>query len=632
MFPAPPHCEDVCAENCVIVYNDGDRQRRDWSRARFNEEAEDLESSAMVKSTEPRPFIPGGGAFLTGDTDPRQVFTPEAFTAEDRLIGQTAEDFLRNAVLPQVERIEQGDHALMHSLMQQAGELGLLGADVPEVYGGLGLKQTTGALIAEKINPQQSFALTHEAHTVIGTFPLLYFGNHDQKSRYLPKLASGEWIGSFALSEATSGSDALGMQTRATLSQDGSHYLLNGVKMWITNTAFAQLFTVFAKVDGEKYTAFLVERDYPGVSFGKEEHKLGMHGTSTRRVILDNVPVPLENALEVGKGHYAALCALNLGRFKLEAGAVGGMKYLLSVCAGYAQQRKMFGKLLADFGLTKHKLAEMAARTFGLESMIYRLADDLDSVFAPIVPDAEDASTHYHRAAEEFAIECNIVKVIGSETYSWMADEAIQLHGGYGYTEEFPVARAWRDQRLLRIGEGANEIVRLAIVNTLLRRAKAGRLDLDGRLEALRADEGGPEPDYRTELPRDAALVAYIKKAGLHTLLLARDGFGDGLMEEEEAVAAIADIVSAAYVAESAWLRVQKMAERGANPELVDLARFAARVYTHEALEDMRRSVQFAIERIPPDAKQASPPLRIRGWIMQDTLIGMRRTLAAAVL
>src|SRR5579871_3629738 len=364
-----------------------------------------VKGSVSVKPAESIASNRIGGVFLTGDTDPRRIFIPEEFTPEDILIGKTAEDFLRNAVMPAVESIEQGDHALMHSLMQQAGELGLLGADVPEVYGGLGLKQTTGALIAEKINPQQSFALTHEAHTVIGTFPLLYFGNHDQKSRYLPKLASGEWIGSFALSEANSGSDALGMQTRATLSQDGSHYLLNGVKMWITNTAFAQLFTVFAKVDGEKYTAFLVERDYPGVSFGKEEHKLGMHGTSTRRVILDNVPVPLENALEVGKGHYAALCALNMGRFKLEAGAVGGIKETIAVCAAYAKQRRQFGRPIAEFGLIQHKLGEMAARCFALESAVYRLAGLLDCAFEGIVPDAPDAPAHYHRAAEEYAIE-----------------------------------------------------------------------------------------------------------------------------------------------------------------------------------------------------------------------------------
>ena len=286
-----------------------------------------------------------GGAFLLGSIDPRGVTLPEMLTVEDALIAKTADEFLRREVLPRVDALECGDHNLMAKLMREAGALGLLGADVPEVYGGLGFKQTTSALISEKLNPQQSFALTHEAHTVIATLPLLYFGNHDQKSRYLPKLASGEWIGSFALSEANSGSDALAMQTKATLTADGRHYLLSGEKMWITNTAFANLFTVFAKVDGDKVTVFLVERNSPGLSFGKEEHKLGMHGTSTRRLIFEDVAVPVENALQVGKGHYAAFCALNIGRFKLEAGAVGGLKYLLSTATVYAKQRKTFGTL-----------------------------------------------------------------------------------------------------------------------------------------------------------------------------------------------------------------------------------------------------------------------------------------------
>lgn len=541
-----------------------------------------------------------GGAFLLAASNPRQIFSPEEFTPEDLLIGKTAEDFLRNEVMPHVERLEQGDHDLMHKLMQQAGELGLLGADVPEVYGGLGLPQTVGALIAEKLNPQQSFALTHEAHTVIGTFPLLYFGNHDQKSRYLPKLASGEWIASFALSEANSGSDALAMQTKAALPADGTHYVLNGVKMWITNTAFAQFFSVFAKVE-DKVTVFLVERDTPGVSFGKEEHKLGMHGTSTRRVILENVRVPVENALEVGKGHYAAFCALNLGRFKLEAGAVGGLKYILSVCTSYAKQRKTFGRPIAEYGLIQHKLAEMGARTFALESMIYRLAGDLDAVFAPVVPDADDAPAQYHRAAEEMAIECNIVKVLGSETYSAMADEAIQIHGGYGYTEEFPVARAWRDQRLLRIGEGANEIVRLAIVNQLLRRDKTGRLALhDAGLRATQTLSAAilPElPLYDDPLDALDAAAQDTKQLALFLLFQATERLGEELMEMQEIPAAIADVVCSAYALESVALRCRKLQSR--NHPRYETALLAAQVaaldYTGEALNAAR----YALDCLP---------------------------------
>ena len=584
-----------------------------------------------------------GGAFLIEEGDPRRTFTPEDFTAEDHLIAKTAEDFLRNTVLPQSEQIENADHALMHRLMQQAGELGLLGADVPEIYGGLGLKQTTAALISEKLNPQQSFALTHEAHTVIGTFPLLYFGSHEQKSRYLPKLASGEWIASFALSESNSGSDALAMQTRAVLSPDGSHYLLNGEKMWITNSAFASLFTVFAKADGDKVTAFLVERDFPGVSFGKEEHKLGMHGTSTRRVILENVPVPPANVMEVGKGHYAAFCALNLGRFKLEAGAVGGLKATLAQSATYAAQRKTFGKAIAEYGLIQHKLAEMCARTFALESMIYRLAGDLDHVFDPIIPDAPEASAQYHRAAEEFAIECNIVKVIGSETYSTMTDEAIQIHGGYGYTEEFPVARAWRDQRLLRIGEGANEIVRLAIVNLFLRRDKAGRLTVkDAGLRAtqeLSRMEAPERPFYDQPLDAIRGQARDTKQLALFLLYQAQERLGAELMEAQEIVGAIADVLCSAYALESVWMRGAKMSNRnGTRYETMLLAAQVAAIdYTDEAL----KAARYALDCLPSlddvvdwrDEPFTALASLLDGLSRRDTSpMRLRRDLAARVL
>ena len=498
-------------------------------------------------------FSPCGGAFLLAPDAPRALFTPEDFSPESRLVGEAAEDFLKTEVLPHVARIEEGDHDLMHALMRKAGELGLLGADVPAVYGGLGLDVPTAALIAESLNPQQSFALTHEAHTVIATLPLLYFGTAEQKARYLPKLASGEWVGSFALSEADSGSDALALRTRATLSEDGTHWRLNGTKMWITNTAFARLFTVFARaVDPEsgeeKITGFLVERDFPGVSFGAEERKLGMKGTSTRRVILEDARVPAENAMPLGSGTYAAFCALNLGRFKLEAGAVGGLKEVLRVCAGYAQQRKTFGRPIGEYGLVRQKLAHLAARTYALESMVYRLAGDLEGAFAPVVPDAPDASRQYHRAAEEYAIECNVVKVIGSEAYSELTDEAIQMHGGYGYTENFPLARAWRDQRLLRIGEGANEIVRVAIVNLLLRREKAGRLPvLSGDLP-----------------PADGSAHADAKRLALRLLRLGTERLGPaGLLEAQEVAAAVADAVCAAYALESVALRTAKIAAAG---------------------------------------------------------------------
>lgn len=580
-----------------------------------------------------------GGRFLAAEVTPEQAFFPEAFSAEDRLIAQTAKQFLRNEVLPHVERIEQGDHALMDSLMRKAGELGLLACDVPEVYGGLGLQQTTSALVSENLNPQQSFALTHEAHTVIATLPLLYFGNDDQKRRYLPKLASGEWIGSFALSESNSGSDALAMQTCATLNPDGSHYLLNGEKMWITNSAFAQLFTVFAKVDGDRVTAFLVERDTPGLSFGKEERKLGMHGTSTRRVILENVAVPIANALEVGKGHYAAFCALNLGRFKLEAGAVGGLKATLAQCVAYAGQRKTFGRPLTEYGLILHKLAEMAARTFALESMVYRLAGDLDRAFAGIRADAPDASTLYHRAAEEMAIECCIVKVIGSEAYSAMTDEAIQIHGGYGYTEEFPVARAWRDQRLLRIGEGANEIVRLALVNTLLKRDKQGRLPVlqQGREFALELSRDGdrvPRSGNR-EIDRMGATAQAAKGVALAMLYEANERLGQNWMEIQEVAAAIADLFCHAYALDSVWLRCLKM--EGTGDSHLEAALAAARVVLHNSREDLVTSAKYVLAALHEEAEDGAFPARLHDFMQamafsETSSLHLRRELAEHVI
>ncbi len=561
-----------------------------------------------------------GGDFLLGQADPAAVFIPEEFGPDARLMGDTAADFLRREVLPRTEQIEAHDTELMRQLMRKAGELGLLGAEVPEIYGGLGLDNRTGALLAEKLNWQQSFALTHEAHTVIATLPLMYFGSHAQKSKYLPKLASGEWIGSFCLSEAGSGSDALGAQTRATLSPDGKQYLLKGEKMWITNTAFADLFTVFAKVDGTQFSAFLVERGYPGLSFGKEEHKLGMRGTSTRRVILDNVPVPAENLVgEVGKGHYAAFCALNMGRFKLEAGAVGGLKETLATCAVYAKQRNQFGRPIAEFGLIQAKLGEMAARTFALEGAVYRLAGLLDGAFAGIVPDADDAPARYHRAAEEYSLECSIVKVVGSELYSWATDEGIQIHGGYGYTEEFPMARAWRDQRLLRIGEGANEIVRMAIVNVLLRRAQQGRFDLDRAVERARSAHAGDGA---------RALMA----AGLLLLDPARQRFGAALAEEQEVAAVIADLLAAGYVADSAAIRAEKLAHRGAPG--AELAREAAQLYAVESLLTLRAAAEEALHRIGPEgAAQATACIRaLLEPSAPENLIALRRTLAQAVL
>ena len=571
-----------------------------------------------------------GGAFLSSYPDLSNIFTPEEFSPESRFMGATADNFVKKEVLPHTDRIESHDIEFMHELMTKAGALGLLGADVPEVYGGLGLDIRTCALLAEKLNWQQSFALTHEAHTVIATLPLMYFGNHAQKIKYLPKLATGEWIGAFALSETVSGSDALGAATRADLTDDGESYVLNGSKMWITNTAFASLFSVFAKVDGDKFSCFLVESGTPGLSYGKEENKLGMRGTSTRRVILENVNIPKDHVVgEIGKGHYAAFCALNLGRFKLEAGAVGGIKETLAVCAAYANQRIQFGRPISSFGMVKAKLGEMCARLFGLESAVYRLAGLLDGVFEGIDPTSDDASKQYHRAAEEYAIECGIVKVIGSELYSWATDEAIQIHGGNGYTEEYPVARAWRDQRLLRIGEGANEIVRVNIVSTLLRRVSAGRIELT-ILEELVRD---PDSESLNLLAvTDSTPVYWMKRHAQFLLNTAKDTFGDNLLEEQEVVAAIADIICAAFVLESAWVRCQKMMEAGAPEASVVSAVTAARVLTWDAMGRVSTIANDAVSRLISHGADVSTGPSSWGNMMDVDSIGLRRDLADAVL
>ncbi len=571
-----------------------------------------------MNPTETR-FCPAGGAFLLAADTPAPLFTPEDFSPESRLIGASADQFLRSEVLPHTERIERGDHPLMHALMQKAGALGLLGADVPAVYGGLGLDVPTAALIAERINYQQSFALTHEAHTVIATLPLLYFGSPAQKQRYLPKLATGEWIGSFALSEGNSGSDALAMATRATLAPGADAYRLNGIKCWITNTGFADLFTVFARVD-DGIGVFLVERGFPGVSFGPEEQKLGMRGTSTRRVFLADVPVPIENAFAIGSGHYAAFCALNLGRFKLEAGAVGGLKEVLRVCTAYTQQRKTFGHPIAHYGLVQQKLAEMAGAIFALESMVYRLAGDLERGFAGIDPVADDAPAQYHRAAEEYAIECNIVKVIGSEAYSRHTDEAIQIHGGYGYTEEFPVARAWRDQRLLRIGEGANEIVRVAIVNLLLRRERAGRLPL--------LTTTAPRPLGDNALAVQAAEAKGLALSLLRIALEQCDGAA-GLLEAQEIAAAIADTVCAAYALDSMALRRARMRRTGSPP--FDIAERLAAVAALSFTETAANAARFALACLETSPGEITSAIeRITG--ANGNPMRLRRDLAAVVL
>ena len=422
-----------------------------------------------------------GGSFLIEEREPRDVFTPEDLSEEQRQIAKTATEFARNEVMPAVREIEAKNFAVTKGLLRKAGELGLMGVDVPEMYGGMGMDKVTSAVVAESVSKQASFSTTFSAHVGIGTLPIVWYGTEAQKQKYLPKLATGEWIGAYALSESTSGSDALNCRTRAVLSEDGRHYVLNGEKMWITNSGFADLFIVFAKTEGEKLSAFLVERNTPGFSVGPEEHKLGIRGSSTCPLILADCRVPVENLLgEAGKGHHIAFNTLNIGRFKLGAACTGGARQVLQDAIQYAKERKAFGKSIAEFGLIQEKLAECAAGIYTGESLVYRTIGMIDAALADVDPGAQGASHEIEKRIEEYAVECSIVKVWVSEMLQMVANHSVQIHGGYGYVEEYPAERAYRDARINPIFEGTNEINRLIITGWLMKRAMKGELPLHG--------------------------------------------------------------------------------------------------------------------------------------------------------
>ncbi|MEK7706378.1 MAG: acyl-CoA dehydrogenase family protein, partial [Verrucomicrobiota bacterium] len=517
-----------------------------------------------------------GGNFLLTETDPGLVFTPEDLSSEQRLMAQTAEKFMEKEVMPNLEALEHQEDGLTPKLFRKAGELGLLGMGVPTEYDGLGLDRATTVGVEEQLTRLGGFGVTCGAHCGIGTQPLLYFGTEAQKNKYLSKLATGEWMAAYALSEAGSGSDALGLRTKATLSADGKHYLLNGTKMWISNAAWANLITVFAKVDGQHVSAFLVESSFPGVSTGKEEHKLGIKSSSTRRVILEDAKVPVENLLgEVGKGAYIAFNILNIGRYKLGAGAIGAAKESLKVATRYALERQQFNKPIASFGLIQQKLAAMATSIFAGESTVYRTATMIDAVMetGEVMDSMKPA---FPRALDEFALECSIVKVACSEILDDVADESLQIHGGYGYTEEFPAARTMRDSRINRIFEGTNEINRLFIPGVLLRRAQRGRFPLVAAITKVTKELFDPAPledgSGGDELAAAQALLVNAKKLALFVSGVAYQKFGEKLAEEQEVVGRLSDIIIDVYLGESALLRTLKARKSGASaPVLSDL-------------------------------------------------------------
>ena len=535
-----------------------------------------------------------GGGFLIEDVEIDRVITPEDFTDEQKMIAQTTQDYVTNEVLPVVENLE--NHEFEHSvrLLKTAGELGLLAADVPEEYEGLGLDKISSALIAEKMSVAGGFSITHGAHVGIGSLPIVLFGNHAQKSSYLPKLASGELIAAYALTEPGSGSDALGAKTTAKLNAAGTHYILNGEKQWITNAGFADVFVVYAKIDGEKFTAFIVERSYKGVSVGPEEKKMGIKSSSTRTLILEDAEVPVENLLgEIGRGHIIAFNILNVGRYKLGVGTVGGSKRAFELAVAYTNQRQQFKTPISSFNLTKEKLATMASHIYASESLNYRTVGYFEDRLNQLSDEEQKDGMAVAGAIAEYAIECSIAKVFGSETLDYVADEAVQLHGGYGFMAEYEVERIYRDSRINRIFEGTNEINRMIVPGTFMKKAIKGELpllqvaqDLQNELLMLMPEEIG-----EAALEQEKYLVKNAKKIAVLAAGAAAQRFGAKLDQEQEILVNIANIANQLYAMESAVIRTQKAIARDGEEKAAQKILYT-QIFCQEAFAEIEKEAK----------------------------------------
>jgi alkylation response protein AidB-like acyl-CoA dehydrogenase len=529
-----------------------------------------------------------GGSFLIQPTAPEELYSPEDFTEEHHAIARTTEEFWTKEIAPNADALQHQEPGVAVSLLRKAGALGLTSVHLPEKYGGMEMDLTSAMLVDEGVAKDGSYAAWHGGQSGIGALPLLLFGTEEQKQRYLPRVASAELVAAYALSEPQAGSDALAARTRADLSPDGKQYILNGQKMWITNGGAADLFTIFAKINGEKFTAFLVERKFPGLSSGAEEKKMGIKGSSTTAIYLDNVPVPAENVLgEIGRGHIIAFNILNIGRLKLGAFACGGAKEVLRVSLKYAQERKAFGKSIAEFGLIQHKLAEMAIRLFANESATYRVVGLIEKGLEGFSWDQPDAARTELKAVEEFAAECSYIKIFASEMLDYVTDEAVQIHGGYGYHQDYLVERAYRDSRINRIFEGTNEINRLLATGMLLKRAQRGQLGLVEAVMKLQAEIlSGPAPSAGGN--EDARLMESAKKIALFALGIAYQKFAAALEEQEEVLAAITDIAMNAFVMESVLLRAQKLAKL----QKGEIASDVCAVFLREAMETVESAAR----------------------------------------
>lgn len=549
----------------------------------------------------PRTLIKGG-SFLIENRSPDEVFTPEDLTDQHRLIGQTGREFVEKEVLPHLEEMEAKKPGLLRELLQKAAEVGLCGSDVPQKYGGLGLDKISSIIISEEMARDGAWAATLGCQAGIGVLPIAFFGTEAQKEKYVPKLASAEWIGAYCLSEATSASDALNAKTKAVLSADGKHYILNGTKHWITNGGIADVYVVFAKVDGEKFTAFIVERAFPGVSPGAEEHKMGIRGSSTTPVNLEGALVPVENVLgEIGKGHLIAFNILNMGRLKLGAGCIGGSKHLFAEAVKWAKERQAFGHPIANFGLIQEKLGEMVARIYAAESMSYRTAGLIEDLLEGVDQGAPAAGAQILKALEQYAVECSILKVVGTEVLDFVSDETVQIYGGYGFSSDYPIERTYRDQRVNRIFEGTNEINRLLITDMLLKRSMKGQLGLIPAAQRL-MDEilGAPafeEPAEDGLLAAEAQLVAGAKKAALLVAGSAVQRYLQALADEQEIVAVLSNLVMDVYGMESVLLRTLKKVGRTSEGDAAtEIA--ATRAFIYEAADRMESEARRALGRI----------------------------------
>ena len=576
-----------------------------------------------------------GGAFLITNSAPEDVFTPADLSDDQKLIGQTAEEFVRKEVVPMIPDLELHKEGLMAECLRKAGEIGLLGGAIPESYGGAGLDKVSATVLAEKLAGYASFAVSHGGHAGIGTIPIVYFGTEAQKQKYLPKIATGEWLSCYCLSEPQAGSDSLNSRTRAVLSPDGKSWILNGQKMWITNGGFADVYVVFAKVDGEKFSCFIVERGTPGFSAGAEEKKMGIKGSSTVPIFFENAAIPKENLLhEIGRGHIVAFNTLNAGRFSLGAYCLGGAKEVLVAASKYSKERTAFGKPLAHFGLIKAKLGEMAIRIFAIESMIYRSAGMIESAVGT-PRSGGDKTQQAMQVLEEYAIESSISKVAGSETVDYCVDEAVQIFGGYGFHEDYPVARAYRDSRINRIFEGTNEINRMLIVQMLMKRAMAGILPLIPAAMKLGEEVlAGPSFEEAPTGPfaEEERSLAQAKKIFLLAAGTAVQKFREKLAEEQEIVAALSNIVMDVYAMESTLRRAQKAAAAGG--DAFGVMGDAARAYMYDAMDRVEKEARTALSATAEGDTLTTQLAVLRRFAKHNPVdaIALRRRVADATL